>query len=118
MTSSSFLKFWESVTDSKNREQIINDNKVGLTRELFFCHLILMLKILLKGGWGKCNVIHVFWKAIIINNKMPFIKIDLLRDNYLHLSNIAQYKDVVRLVGDDYPIELIDKHLAGMANEK
>jgi rhamnosyltransferase len=143
IASSSFLKFWDSVTDSKSKTQIINDNEVGLTRMLieagfkpkslieyepswraflseytFFSHLILVLRILLKGGWRKCNVTHVFWKSILLNNKMPFIKIDLLRDNYLNLSNIRQYKDVVQQIGDGYPIELIEKHLVRMANNQ
>ncbi len=146
VTSLIFHEFWESVTALKTRKQIIYDNEVGLSRLLlesgfkaesfvnykpnwrdciresvvvrpWVDRFIYLLKIFFKSGVCKCNVTHVFWKKIILNHKMPFIKVDLLRDNYLHFSDVKQYKEVIFQEGRDYPVGFIEKHLLRMGRK-
>lgn len=146
LTSSCFPEFWKNVARFNNREQIIINNEIGLSRVLiekgfkakvfvdykprcsdllremnflglFSIKIMYLLKILFNRGCGKCNVTHLFWSVIVLRYKMPFMKVDLLRDNYLHLSNLAQYKEMILKTGSDYPVDLIEKHLLRMANK-
>ena len=147
LTSHSFLNFWTNVSNFKKRGQIIIDNEIGLSRiliekgfkakafvdykprcsdllremnfsGLFSIKVMCLFKMLFNRSCGKFNATHLFWSIIIINYKMPFIKVDLLRDNYLHISNLAQYKEMILQTGSDYPAGLIEKHLLRMANKK
>lgn len=77
---------------------------------------IYALKMILKCGITKHNVTHLSWEDIIVNHGMPFLKIDLLRDNYLRLPNVVLYKDVISQHGEEYPVGLIDAHLSRVLN--
>ncbi len=95
----------------------------GVLSELFnsnnflihFCsfrQVLSLFKVLLMCTLGRCNVTHFLWRFIILNHKMPFIKIDLLRDNYLMLASVSQYESVIEQTGSTYPTALIKNHLA------
>jgi lipopolysaccharide biosynthesis protein len=60
------------------------------------------------------NVTHLFWKQLILYSKMPFIKVDLLRDNPTAM-NIKGYEEVISLVSD-YEIPMIRSHLVRVKN--
>jgi len=64
---------------------------------------------------GKVNTTHHFWKEILISGKVPFIKIELLRDNPMKI-DIANFKDTIESVSN-YDTHLIKKHLARMKEE-
>ena len=61
---------------------------------------------------GKINATHYFWKDLIIKGKVPFIKIELLRDNPLGVD----IKEVEAVIGKytQYDTNLILKHLERM----
>jgi rhamnosyltransferase len=61
---------------------------------------------------GKVNATLYFWKALILDYKMPFIKIKLLRENPNNI-NIDQVENVLSNVSD-YDTKLIKNHLKRM----
>lgn len=56
------------------------------------------------------NPTHIAWKELIVRHKMPFIKIELLRDNPMYM-DINDYYAVIRAYSD-YDVNLICNHLA------
>lgn len=58
---------------------------------------------------GKINSTHYFWKELIIEGNVPFIKIELLRDNPLGV-DIKEVEEVIREY-TDYDVGLIVGHL-------
>ncbi len=67
-------------------------------------------KINLTREFTMINYTHSFWRELILVSKMPFIKIELLRDNPVEV-NISDYKEVINKISGDYDISLIEKHL-------
>ena len=65
---------------------------------------------------GKINITHQFWKEILLTSKMPFIKIELLRDNPINME-IHDFEQVIQQVSD-YDTQLIKNHLARMKVDK
>lgn len=61
---------------------------------------------------GKVNATLYFWKALILDYKMPFIKIKLLRENPNNI-NIDKIENVLSSISD-YDTTLIKNHLARM----
>jgi len=61
---------------------------------------------------GKVNTTHHFWKEILISGKVPFIKIELLRDNPMKM-NINNFEHTIGQVSQ-YDTHLIKNHLARM----
>ena len=60
------------------------------------------------------NVTHLFWKQLILYSGMPFIKVDLLRDNPTAM-NINDYEKVISVVSN-YDIPMIRSHLTRVRN--
>ena len=61
---------------------------------------------------GKINATLYFWEALILDYKMPFIKIKLLRENPNNI-NIDKVENVLANVSD-YDTNLIKNHLTRM----
>ena len=61
---------------------------------------------------GKINTTHYFWKELLLSEKIPFIKIELLRDNPMQI-NINNVEQVIQEVSD-YDTQLINNHLDRM----
>ena len=59
---------------------------------------------------GKVNTTHHFWKELLISGKVPFIKIELLRDNPMKM-DIANFEHTIGQVSH-YDTQLIKNHLA------
>ncbi|ADN08333.1 putative glycosyltransferase, fusion protein [Sulfurimonas autotrophica] len=55
------------------------------------------------------NITHQYWKELLLVSKMPFLKVELLRDNPLKI-NILDFEDVIKKISD-YDVSLIQKHL-------
>ena len=72
--------------------------------------MVMGKKILI--GPGKVNPTHQLWKELLLGKKMPFIKIELLRDNPIKI-DIEDYEEVIHKVSD-YDTSLITAHLARM----
>jgi len=63
---------------------------------------------------GKINATHYFWKELIIKGDVPFIKIELLRDNPLGV-DIEEVESTIKEY-TQYDVSLITKHLQRMKN--
>ena len=61
---------------------------------------------------GKLNFTHYFYKELLIFDKVPFIKIELLRDNPMNV-NLDEIESVINKL-TDYDINLIKNHLSRM----
>jgi len=64
---------------------------------------------------GKVNTTHHFWKEILISGKVPFIKIELLRDNPMNM-DIDDFEHTIQEVSN-YDTHLIDNHLGRMRGD-
>jgi len=76
--------------------------------------MVMGKKIILRPG--KVNPTHQFWKELLLGKKMPFIKIELLRDNPIKV-DIDDYEEVIQKTSD-YDTSLIATHLARMKVER
>lgn len=61
---------------------------------------------------GEVNTIHYFWKELLLDSKIPFIKIELLRDNPKEM-DIDDFENVIQYISD-YDTSLIKNHLKRM----
>ena len=61
---------------------------------------------------GKINTTHYFWEQLVTSGNMPFIKIELLRDNPMNI-DIDNFEQIIRQVSD-YDVGLIKEHLLRM----
>ncbi|MDQ7084913.1 MAG: rhamnan synthesis F family protein [Sulfurovum sp.] len=65
---------------------------------------------------GKINATHYFWKALITTGNVPFIKIELLRDNPLGV-DIKEVEETIAK-HSEYDVTLITEHLERMGKVK
>lgn len=68
------------------------------------------VKSVLKGK--NFNIAHQFWKELIVRRRMPFLKVELLRDNPIKV-NISGFEKVIASCSD-YNIGYIKSHLKRM----
>jgi rhamnosyltransferase len=59
---------------------------------------------------ARANPTHYFWRELITERKMPFMKVELLRDNPLGI-DISDWEEVVSN-NCKYDVNLIKRHLA------
>lgn len=60
------------------------------------------------------NITHLLWKQLVLYSGMPFIKVDLLRDNPMAM-NINDYAKVISTVSN-YNTPMIRSHLSRVGN--
>ena len=146
--SSSFKSFWEQVKVLHNKDDIIQQYEIGLTKTLLAnglsssiytkfnptnmqkitiflkkftpSKIINKITAILSGQdklkrLGKVNTTHHFWKEILISGKVPFIKIELLRDNPINM-DIDDFEHTIQEVSN-YDTHLIDNHLGRMRGD-
>ena len=63
---------------------------------------------------GKLNFTHYFYKELLVFDKVPFIEIELLRDNPMNV-NLDEIENVINKL-TDYDINLIKNHLSRIQN--
>jgi rhamnosyltransferase len=63
------------------------------------------------------NPTHSEWRSLLQDYHVPFIKVELLRDNPRGVGSLDAVGDVVRSLGD-YPVSLIDAHLARVGDSR
>jgi lipopolysaccharide biosynthesis protein len=137
--SSYFKEFWEKVSVENDKSAVIKKYEVGLTQFLIKAGFIPEAYIRIKSSFlntlraktaflsiksctdvinklrrlisGKLgiNPTHFYWKTLITEYNMPFIKIDILRDNFKNI-NIEDYMHVLNTYSD-YDTGLIQRHL-------
>lgn len=67
-----------------------------------------------KNRLKAVNVTHLLWRQLVLYSGMPFIKVELLRDNPMAM-NINDYTKVISTVSD-YNIPMIRSHLNRVRN--
>lgn len=143
--SAAFCGFWDAVKVLDSKREIIVRYEVGMTRSLlksgfnaaisadynptlsdrlvyiskrFTVNKILeKIRALFKGEnvIPKINATHSYWKELIQQGNMPFIKVEPLRDNPVEV-DIDDYERVIESVSD-YDVGLIKDHLSRVAAE-
>jgi hypothetical protein len=67
------------------------------------------LQQLMDASLGQpCNISHFFWDFLIQDHQCPYLKVELLRDNPMGVSNVNFYRDYLP---SGYPKELIEQHV-------
>ena len=73
-------------------------------------------KVLFRNRKIAINPTHMEWRALLGQYSMPFLKIELLRDNPKGLGNLELVDETISSMGE-YPVQLIHRHLARMARK-
>ena len=145
LNSVAFHDFWETLETLDSKREIIRRYEVGLTQSLLKSGLksatsadfkptlaeqLIYLSTRFSMGKvkdkiyalfqgenviPKINNTHSFWKELILHGKMPFIKVEPLRDNPMEV-DIDDYENVISSVSD-YDTGLIKRHLSRMTEK-
>lgn len=137
--SNCFKEFWDNISIENDKSEIIKKYEIGLTQFLIkegfipeayirikssflktlrvktsfmsiksHTDVIKKLRRLIRGKLG-INPTHFYWKALITEYNMPFIKVAILRDNFKNI-NIEDYPHILNKY-PDYDTSLIQRHL-------
>jgi rhamnosyltransferase len=90
----------------------IGSHLLAMAKRFSPAKVIDKLRLLLTGEniVPRVNVSHFHWKELLLEERMPFLKIELLRDNPMNI-DIADYQQVINDVSN-YDCDLIRNHLA------
>jgi len=143
--SAAFSHFWDTLTILDSKSEIIRRYEVGLSRCLLKAGLkaetsadynptltdqLIYLSKRVSPGKVKekilaifqgenviprINATHSFWKELILQGKMPFMKVEPLRDNPMEV-DIEDYEKVISSVSS-YDVDLIKDHLYRIAEK-
>lgn len=146
LNSSAFSDFWVTVDSLDSKNEIIRCYEVGLTQCLLKAGLMASVSADYKLGLSaqiiyltkrisvrkikqkifaifkgenlipKINSTHEYWKELLLQGGMPFIKVELLRDNPMEV-DIDDYETVIRSMSN-YDLTLIKNHLSRMGVNK
>jgi len=106
-SSSLFLDFWKNLKIYDNKKQLVIENEVKYHNLLLKSEL--KVDVLCSANdVGNLNPLHYKWDKLILNEKFPYIKVELLRDNPRKV-DIDQWESIVSRVG--YSIQMIKNHL-------
>ncbi|HAV09998.1 MAG TPA: polysaccharide biosynthesis-like protein [Dehalococcoidia bacterium] len=139
--SKAFTDFWNSLDTGKTKWEIIREYEIGLSQVLMTAGFkpcvyapaqkASLIKLALLALQRPSRIVRViqkkklsrnlnqtqfFWHDLIIKYKMPFIKIELLRDNPAHI-DVTDYKSIIN-EHSCYNIRLIEQHLERINNDK
>lgn len=108
-----FLDFWKNIKVFKYKENIVRNYEIGLTKLLrnkkhkYGVYCPSQLK-------DKKNSTHYYWKKLILEQRAPIIKIELLRDNPIK-ADISDWEDVL-LINTDFNVNMIKNHIKRIKN--
>lgn len=108
-----FLDFWKNIKVFKYKENIVRNYEIGLTKLLrnkkhkYGVYCPSQLK-------DKKNSTHYHWKKLILEQRAPIIKIELLRDNPIK-ADISDWEDVL-LINTDFNVNMIKNHIKRIKN--
>ena len=109
-----FLDFWKNIKVFKYKENIVKNYEIGLTKLLRDkkCNY----GVYCPSSFGdKKNSTHYYWKKLILEQKAPIIKIELLRDNPTK-TDIIDWENI--LLNNKFDINMIKNHLKRIQNPK
>jgi len=126
-----FQQFWHTLPYFYRKRVIIWDCEVGLSQRLLhsgfalgalceYEHLLseqpdAVQAAVSRGGLlgGPANMNNNLWKVLLEQYRCPFLKIELLRDNPKNLTDLYQWRSVLRQ-SSSYDCDLIRRHLTRM----
>lgn len=109
-----FLDFWKNIKVFKHKESIVRNYEIGLTK-------LIRNKKHIYGAYcpssfgDKKNSTHYYWKKLILEQKAPIIKIELLRDNPTK-TDISDWENI--LLNNKFDINMIKNHLKRIKKSK
>jgi lipopolysaccharide biosynthesis protein len=98
--SPAFAAFFEDRSVPATKRDIVVENEVRLTKVLiaaglrYACAYNPMTDGLISR-YVPFNATHLLWRQLLATGKVPFIKIDLMRDNPLAIGDVANRRPVV-----------------------
>lgn len=75
-----------------------------------------VFQIVFMGRVIAINPTHKEWRTLLANSDLPFIKVELLRDNPKGVSDLSDVFGVIES-RSDYPVELISNHLSRVRHQ-
>ncbi len=103
-----FQDFWKNFKIYNNKKKLIEMNEIRFSKNLQKTELTFGAYCTTEN-YSYLNIMHYYWKDLILNKKYPFIKKELLRDNPIGL-NISNWKKVISSISN-YNLILISKSL-------
>ncbi len=109
-----FKNFWTNFKIYKDKQTLIKRNEILYSRSLIESGLNIGVFCSAKN-YTFVNMLHYYWKDIIVNKSFPFIKKELIRDNPKNI-DISQLETIIK-ENTNYNYNLINKYLERI-NEK
>lgn len=136
MVNSDFFRdFWREVRYFKNKNLIIKEYEIGLSQKAIqsgykidsYCKYKEAINFMIKNCQNEFpyiqyitslktklvtyNPSHFLWDILIKYFGCPFLKIELLRDNPVKISNLHEMQTVLKTAAPDYKLDMIINHL-------
>lgn len=98
--SRSFKALMATDFDALDRAGVITHGELGLSKGLLSEGLTLQalfdasdVNPMMRAH--PCNPTHWMWRSLLTRFKVPFVKIDLLRNNALHIPDVSEWKSAI-----------------------
>ena len=102
-----FTDFWKNQKIYSSKQDLIYECEISFTKKLINAGFKIGAYYSSRNRTF-LNIMHYYWKDLLENKRIPFIKRELLRDNPVNI-DISGYKEIIKKTG--YPLELIEKNL-------
>ena len=118
-----FEKFWERFWFYSNKLALIHEQEIGLSRaaardgaEIVALCPSAEFATASSGPRSEPrndgrNPTHDDWRATLADFRSPYLKVELMRSNPREAAGLDRVGDLLRSLGSDYPLSLIQRHL-------
>ena len=115
LQSKKFEDFWDEFKICNNRLNVIKKYELGFSQYLIkhgfkLDAYIPYKKVCFPPDKNKSNMTHFFWKELICQHKLPFIKKDFLLKNPMRISDHPEWEHVIKN-NTEYDIALIETYI-------
>lgn len=111
--SQEFNRFIKQDFAGMSKREIIERGEIALSEQLrlagFQTAALFSLAHRRRRGILNYNPTHTMWRSLIVDDAIPFIKVELLRDNPMQLGDLQAWRDVVGKHALDL-VPLIEDH--------
>lgn len=110
-----FKEIWSRPYRAMTKRQIITQGEVGVSRDLIdagfrYEALYLSSQAGLFGRYFPVNPMHLLWRQLLFEQDVPFLKVELLRDNPVDLEDAERILTAVASLDSDFS-NTIRRHL-------
>ena len=103
-----FKSFWDSLVIYENKYKLIREFEINYSARLIESNLRVSSFCSVNKKEVNKNPLHYNWVELVGKKKLPFIKIELLRDNPNNV-DIGNWHNIIKKTG--YDLSLINKYL-------